>query len=140
VLARRLKHRASGAFAEPAPALIDAAAFPRLCGFPAHLFAALRESRVRGEASGALSEILRRLVTHLSDIKSLRTGCSRRCYTLRSSSWLVSVLIVTFMTVMVPKLTVFFKGTGQPLPPATRILVQANELLIHYWWRGARRG
>jgi capsular polysaccharide biosynthesis protein/tRNA A-37 threonylcarbamoyl transferase component Bud32 len=44
------------------------------------------------------------------------------------------VLIITFMTVMVPKLTGSFEGSGQPLPPATQILVNANRLLVSYWW------
>ena len=41
------------------------------------------------------------------------------------------------MTVMVPKLTAFFRGSGQPLPPATRLLVDANEMMVHYWWLAA---
>jgi type II secretory pathway component PulF len=49
-------------------------------------------------------------------------------------------LIVTFMTVMVPKLTGFFKGTGQPLPAATRLLVDANEVIVRYWWVAALAG
>jgi type II secretory pathway component PulF len=38
------------------------------------------------------------------------------------------------MTVMVPKLTAFFHGTGQPLPPATEMLISANAAIAHYWW------
>ncbi|MEI9898629.1 MAG: type II secretion system F family protein [Chthoniobacter sp.] len=38
------------------------------------------------------------------------------------------------MTVMVPQLTGFFKGTGQPLPPATQLLIDANAAIVHYWW------
>jgi type II secretory pathway component PulF len=43
-------------------------------------------------------------------------------------------LIVAFMTVMVPRLTQFFHGTGQPLPPATRLLISTNAAIMHYWW------
>ncbi len=89
-----------------------------------------------GEASGSLAEILRRLVAYLADVKALR---DRVMQALLYPAVLVVAgigLIVTFMTVMVPKLTGFFKGTGQPLPPATRLLVNANEIIVHYWWLG----
>jgi type II secretory pathway component PulF len=142
VLARRLKHpRLQGLSQSLHRALIDGRSLSQaLRDFP-RIFSPLYVNLVSaGEASGALSEILRRLVTHLSDIKSLRDRVQQA---LLYPSVLVVAgigLIVTFMTVMVPKLTVFFKGTGQPLPPATRILVQANELLIHYWWAAALAG
>jgi type II secretory pathway component PulF len=87
-----------------------------------------------GEASGALPEILKRLLIHLSGIKALRDRVQQA---LLYPAVLVVVgigLIITFMTVMVPKLTGFFKGTGQPLPGATRLIVNANEAVMHYWW------
>ena len=45
------------------------------------------------------------------------------------------------MTVMVPKLTGFFKGTGQPLPPPRVCSWMPTDVLVHYWWAGllARR-
>jgi len=142
VLARRLKHpRLQGLSRSLHRALIDGRSLSQaLRDFP-RIFSPLYVNLVSaGEASGALPEILRRLVTHLSDIKSLRDRVQQA---LLYPAVLVAAgvgLIVTFMTVMVPKLTVFFKGTGQPLPPATRFLVQANELLIHYWWAAALAG
>ena len=41
------------------------------------------------------------------------------------------------MTVMVPKLTGFFAQTGQQLPLPTRILVNANHIIVSYWWLAA---
>lgn len=93
-----------------------------------------------GEASGALAEILERLVGHLADMKSLR---DRVRQALLYPAVLVVAgigLVTTFMTVMVPKLTGFFRGTGQPLPAATRILVSANEIIVHYGWLAALAG
>ena len=87
-----------------------------------------------GEASGALPEILKRLVRHLSDVKALRDRVSQALLYPAVLVVAGTGLIVIFMTVMVPKLTTFFKGTGQPLPPATRLLVDANWILVHYWW------
>jgi type II secretory pathway component PulF len=87
-----------------------------------------------GEASGALPQILRRLVTHIADIKSLRDRVQQA---LIYPAALVVVglgLIIIFMTVMVPQLTKFLKTTGQALPTATQMLINANNLLTSYWW------
>ena len=89
-----------------------------------------------GEVSGALSEILRRLVVHLSDVKALRDRVQQA---LIYPALLVVAgigLVIVFMTVMVPQLTGFFSQTGQPLPTPTRILLDANQILTHYWWAG----
>lgn len=87
-----------------------------------------------GEASGALPDILKRLVRHLADVKSL--GDRVKQALLYPAVLVVAGigLVITFMTVMVPKLTGFFKSTGQPLPGATQMLVDANDVLIKYWW------
>lgn len=87
-----------------------------------------------GEASGALPEILRRLTVHLSDVKALR---DRVTQALVYPAVLVAagiLLILVFMTIMVPQLTGFFGSTGQTLPLPTRILLGANDVLMGYWW------
>ncbi len=93
-----------------------------------------------GEASGALPEILKRLVRHLSDVKALRDRVSQALLYPAVLVVAGAGLIMLFMTVMVPQLTKFFKGTGQPLPPATRLLVDANWLIVHYWWAALLAG
>lgn len=89
-----------------------------------------------GEASGALPDILKRLVTHLSDVKALQDRVKQALVYPAILVVAGTGLIIIFMTVMVPKLTTFFKGTNQKLPAATQFLVTANELLVHYWWVG----
>ncbi len=87
-----------------------------------------------GEASGALPEIMRRLVVHLADVKALRDRVQQA---LVYPAVLVVAgigLIIIFMTVMVPQLSGFFAQTGQALPLPTRILLQANRLIVGYWW------
>lgn len=89
-----------------------------------------------GEASGTLSEILKRLVVYLADVKALRDRVQQA---LLYPAVLVVAgigLIIVFMTVMVPQLSGFFSQTGQQLPLATRILLGANHALVHYWWLG----
>jgi len=116
-------------------ALIDGRSFSQaLTAFPA-IFSSLYINLVSaGEASGALPKILLRLTEHLATLRSLSDKVKQA---LLYPAVLVVAgigLIVTFMTVMVPKLTTFFKGTGQALPPATQFLIDANENLIRYWW------
>lgn len=93
-----------------------------------------------GEVSGALSDILKRLVVHLSDVKALRDRVQQA---LIYPALLVVAgigLIIVFMTVMVPQLTGFFSQTGQPLPTPTRILLKVNYVLTHYWLVGVAVG
>lgn len=87
-----------------------------------------------GEATGALPQILRRLVTHLADVKALR---ERVRQALLYPAFLAAAgvaLIVLFTTVLVPQLTKFLKTTGQELPAITQALIGANALFTHYWW------
>ena len=89
-----------------------------------------------GEVSGALSEILKRLVAHLADVKALRDRVQQA---LVYPMLLVVAgigMIIIFMTVVVPQLTGFFSETGGALPPATRLLLDVNWLFTRYWWAG----
>lgn len=93
-----------------------------------------------GEASGSLSEILRRLTVHLSDVKALRDRV-RQALVYPSVLVVAGIgLIIVFMTVMVPQLTSFFADSGQQLPLATRILLKANHAITHYWWLAVLAG
>src|SRR6187399_1526248 len=136
VLVKRMKHPKLGGIARALhQALVDGRSLSQaLREFP-RIFSPLYINMVSaGEVSGALPEILRRLVTHLADVKALRDRVQQA---LLYPAVLVVAgigLIIVFMTVMVPKLTGFFKGTGQPLPPATRMLVNTNEIVVRYWW------
>ena len=87
-----------------------------------------------GEASGALPKILLRLAEHLSALQVLRDKVRGALLYPAVLVFAGLGLILTFMTVMVPKLTGFFKGTGQPLPPATQLLISTNAIIVHYWW------
>ena len=88
-----------------------------------------------GEASGALTDILSRLVKHLTNMKLLRDRVQQA---LIYPAFLVLAgigLIIIFITVMVPQLNGFFTSTnGGSLPLPTRMLIGANRLLVEYWW------
>lgn len=142
VLVRRLKQPRLQALSKGLHrALVDGRSLSQALRDYPRIFSPLYVNLVSaGEASGALSEILKRLVAYLADVKALRDRVQQA---LLYPAVLVVAgigLIITFMTVMVPKLTGFFKGTGQPLPGATRLLVDANAVIVNYWWLGVLLG
>jgi type II secretory pathway component PulF len=119
-------------------ALIDGRSFSlALRDFP-KIFSPLYVNMVSaGEASGALPQILKRLVTHLAGVKALRDRVQQALVYPAVLVGAGIVLIFVFITVMVPQLTEFFTSTGQKLPAATQLLLHANDAITHYWWLGA---
>ncbi len=112
-----------------------------LRGFP-RIFPPLYTNLVMaGEASGALEDILTRLVSHLTNMKKMRDTVSQA---LIYPAFLVCAgvgLIVIFITVMVPRLQSFFaSSSGAVLPLPTRVLIEANHLIVTYWWLAAIAG
>jgi type II secretory pathway component PulF len=90
-----------------------------------------------GEVSGALPTIMRRLVVYLAEAKGLRDRVTQALVYPAVLVGAGSVLIIIFMTVMVPQLANFFSETGQTLPLPTRILLAANHAIVYYWWVAA---
>jgi type II secretory pathway component PulF len=136
ILAQRLRQpRLRGLSENLHRALIDGRSLSQaLAEFP-RIFSALYVNLVSaGEASGSLPTILLRLSEHLSGLQVLRDKVRQALVYPAVLVFAGLGLIITFMTVMVPKLTQFFHGTGQPLPPATQFLITANDAFLHYWW------
>ncbi len=136
VLEKRLKHPKLNSLSQGLhQALVDGRSLSQALRDYPRIFSPLYVNLVSaGEASGALAGILKRLVAHLADVKGLRDRVQQA---LLYPAVLVVAgigLIIIFMTVMVPKLLDFFKGSGQQLPAATQLLVNANNFLVHYWW------
>jgi type II secretory pathway component PulF len=136
ILAQRLRQpRLRGLSTNLHRALIDGRSLSQALGEYPRIFPPLYVNLVSaGEASGALPKILLRLSEHLSSLQVLRDKV--RGAMLYPAVLVVAGLglIVAFMTVMVPKLTGFFHGTGQPLPAATQLLISTNAAIVHYWW------
>jgi len=116
-------------------ALIDGRSLSQALAEYPRIFSPLYVNLVSaGEASGALPKILLRLSDYLSSLQGLRDKV-RQALVYPAVLVVAGIgLIITFMTVMVPRLTVFFHGTGQPLPAATQLLISINEAIVHYWW------
>ena len=136
VLQKRLKHPRMQQMTQALHrALVDGRSFSQaLRDFP-RVFPAIYVNLIAaGEASGALPEILRRLVEHLTQAKNLRDRVQQA---LIYPAFLVVaglVLMTVFITFMVPQLTGFMTANGGTLPLPTRILVSLHHLITGYWW------
>jgi type II secretory pathway component PulF len=89
-----------------------------------------------GEASGALPDILTRLVEHLMQSKNLRDRVQQALIYPAFLALAGAGLIAIFITFMVPQLTSFLMANGGTLPLPTRILLGAHHLITGYWWVG----
>lgn len=116
-------------------ALIDGRSFSQsLRDFP-RIFPAIYVNLVAaGEASGALPDILSRLVEHLMQAKNLRDRVQQALIYPAFLALAGAGLITIFITFMVPQLTGFMTQNGGMLPLPTRILLGANHLIVGYWW------
>ncbi len=119
-------------------ALVDGRSFSRaLSEFP-RIFPPLYVNMVAaGEASGALPQILLRLVKHLMQAKDLRDRVQQALIYPAFLALAGGILITVFITFMVPQLTGFMSQTGGALPLPTRILVDVHHAITGYWWIGA---
>jgi type II secretory pathway component PulF len=136
ILVRRMKQpRLHGVSQGLHQALVDGRSLSQALRDYPRIFSPLYVNMVAaGEASGALGDILKRLVTHLSDIKGLRDRVQQALLYPALLIVVGIILVFVFMTQMVPKLIGFFKDTGQDLPSSTRALIQIDHLFVSYWW------
>lgn len=136
VLVKRLKHPKLQALSKSLHrSLVDGRSLSQaMRDFP-RIFSPLYVNMVSaGEVSGSLSMILRRLTAYLADIRKLK---GRVQQALLYPAFLAVIglgLVLVFMNTMVPQLMSFFKDTGGGLPAATKLLIDANNLIASYWW------
>ncbi|MFZ1218431.1 MAG: type II secretion system F family protein [Chthoniobacterales bacterium] len=118
-------------------ALVDGRSFSQaLRDFP-RIFPAIYVNLVAaGEASGALPDILTRLVEHLMQAKNLRDRVQQALIYPAFLALAGAGLITVFITFMVPQLVGFMSQNGGTLPLPTQILLGANHLITAYWWLG----
>src|SRR5881397_2751568 len=116
-------------------ALVDGRSFSQALREMPRIFPPLFVNLVgAGEASGALPEILHRLVKHLMQAKDLRDRVQQALIYPAFLAVAGAALITIFITYMVPQLTGFMAQIGGALPLPTRILMQIHHGIITYWW------
>ncbi|HEY2568081.1 MAG TPA: type II secretion system F family protein [Candidatus Udaeobacter sp.] len=122
-------------------ALVDGRSFSQALSELPRIFPPLYVNLVAaGEASGALPQILLRLVKHLMQAKDLRDRVQQALIYPAFLALAGAVLITIFITFMVPQLTGFMAQTGGALPLPTRILLQLHHAITGYWWVGVLAG
>ncbi len=138
ILVRRMKHpKLHGLAKKLHQALVEGRSLSQaLKDFP-KIFEPLYVNMVAaGEASGTLPDILKRLVTYLAEVKNLRDRVQQALVYPAVLVVVGFVMVIFFMTFMVPKLMKFFTDTNQELPLPTRILMSVHGAIAHYWWAG----
>ena len=117
--------------------LVDGRSFSQALSEMPRIFQPLYVNLVAaGEASGALPQILLRLVKHLMQAKDLRDRVQQALIYPAFLALAGAILVTIFITFMVPQLTGFMAQTGGALPLPTRILLQVHHAITGYWWVG----
>jgi type II secretory pathway component PulF len=118
-------------------ALIDGRSFSQALSELPRIFTPLYVNLVAaGEASGALPQILLRVVKHLAQAKDLRDRVQQALIYPAFLTLAGAILVTIFITFMVPQLTGFMAQTGGALPLPTRILLHVHHAITGYWWIG----
>src|SRR5437868_10373360 len=118
-------------------ALIDGRSFSQALSDMPRIFPPLYVNLVAaGEASGALPQMLLRLVKHLMQAKELRDRVQQALIYPAFLALAGAILVTIFITFMVPQLSGFMAQTGGALPLPTRILLQIHHAITGYWWVG----
>jgi len=122
-------------------ALVDGRSFSQALSELPRIFPPLYVNLVAaGEASGALPQILLRLVKHLMQAKDLRDRVQQALIYPAFLALAGAVLVTIFITFMVPQLSGFMAQTGGALPLPTRILLAIHHAVTGYWWIGLLAG
>lgn len=99
------------------------------------IFSELYVNMVRaGEQSGALYEVLRRLAAHYEKFAEVQAKFVAALIYPAIVACVGVVIIIFFMTYMLPQFMKIFQGLKVPLPLATRALMGISEGFSKYWW------
>jgi type II secretory pathway component PulF len=94
------------------------------------VFSDLYVNMVRaGEQSGALQDVLRRLAEHYERFAEVQSKFKSALAYPAVVACVGVVIILFFMTFMLPKFMAIFEGLNVPLPTSTRLLVSVGSLM-----------
>jgi type II secretory pathway component PulF len=100
-----------------------------------NVFSDLYVNMVRaGEQSGALYEVLRRLASHYEKFAEVQSKFVAALIYPAIVACVGVVIIIFFMTYMLPQFMKIFQGLKVPLPLATRTLMGISEGFSKFWW------
>ena len=93
-----------------------------------HIFSELYINMVRaGEQSGALVDVLRRLATHYERFAEVQQKFLAALIYPAIVATVGVIIVIFFMTFMLPKFMTIFQGLKVPLPWATRLLMNISH-------------
>lgn len=87
-----------------------------------------------GERAGALTSILRRQAEYLVLVMDLRRRIAAALIYPSIVFTAGIVLLVIFMTFLLPQLTMLLSKTGKELPWMTQALIATSDFFGNYWW------
>ncbi len=87
-----------------------------------------------GETAGALPKILRRQAEYFAIMTDLRKRITMALVYPSIVFTAGVVLLIIFMTFLLPALTGLLSKTGKELPFMTKVLVATSEFFGSYWW------
>jgi type II secretory pathway component PulF len=87
-----------------------------------------------GEQSGALVDVLRRLADHYERFAEVQQKFVAALIYPAIVACVGVVIIIFFMTFMLPRFMTIFQGLKVPMPWATRMLMGLANLFTGYWW------
>ena len=101
-------------------------------------FSRLYGSMIRaGEASGAVAEVLRRLVTHYERVQQVKEQVTMALVYPCIVIVLGVATLIFAMIYVIPKFKIIFESLGQTLPLPTRMLIGSSTWLAKYGWLAA---
>src|SRR2546423_2423756 len=87
-----------------------------------------------GEQSGALVEVLKRLAIHFERFAEVQSKFISALIYPAVVACVGVLIIIFFMTYMLPKFMTIFEGMKVELPTSTKMLVGAGHFFSAYWW------
>ncbi|RME94596.1 MAG: type II secretion system protein [Verrucomicrobia bacterium] len=101
------------------------------------IFSDLCVNMVRaGEQSGALTEVLQRLAAHFARFAEVQQKFKAAMIYPAVVCTVGVVIVIFFMTFMLPRFLTIFEGMNVTLPLATRMLIAFSHAVEGYWWVG----
>src|SRR5271170_199908 len=99
------------------------------------IFSELYINMVRaGEQSGSLVDVLRRMARHFNQFAEVQAKFTSALIYPAMVICVGILLVIFFMTVMMPKFIDIFSGFDVELPLPTRMLIGFSHLFTTYWW------
>ncbi len=98
------------------------------------IFSDLYVNMVRaGEQSGSLVEVLRRMASHFQQFAEVQAKFKSAMIYPAMVICVGILLVIFFMTVMMPKFIDIFQGFNVELPLPTRMLIYTSNLFTNFW-------